>query len=100
MPFVSSQFENAVKTILNEQRLDELSKDTNSLDEGKMSELAMDIGDHMDKHISTYKKQGGSEALMGHADTTSHKIAKMHNIAHEHAKKFVKIGRASCRERV
>ena len=59
------------------------------LDEGKMSELASDIGDHMDKHISNYKRAGGAEALMAHAAKASHKIAKMHGIEHKHAEKFV-----------
>jgi hypothetical protein len=58
------------------------------LDEGKMSELHADLGDHLDKHIATYKKQGGAEALMGHADNAAKMIAKSHGIDHVHAKKF------------
>jgi len=59
------------------------------LDEGKMSEIASDIGQHMDKHISNYKRVGGAESLMSHAAKATPKIAKMHGIEHKHAEKFV-----------
>lgn len=59
------------------------------LDESHMSELHATISDHMDKHIASYKKMGGAEALMGHADTAAKNVAKMHNIPDHHAKKFV-----------
>jgi len=59
------------------------------LDEGKMSEIASDIGDHMDKHIANYKRVGGAESLMSHAARATPKIAKLHGIEHKHAEKFV-----------
>ncbi len=59
------------------------------LNESHMSELHATIGQHMDKHIDTYKKQGGAEALMGHVDGVSRKVARIHGIASGTAKKFV-----------
>jgi hypothetical protein len=43
----------------------------------------------MDKHIDTYKKQGGAEALMGHVDGVSNKVARIHGLTRASAKKFV-----------
>jgi len=60
------------------------------LTEGKMNELSVDIGDHMDKHISNYKKFGGAEDLMAKAHSASKKIAKLHKIKPEHAHRFVR----------
>jgi protoheme ferro-lyase len=57
--------------------------------ESKMSEIHSSIGEHMDDHINEYKQIGGAESLMGHADTAAKNIAKKHNIADHHAKKFV-----------
>jgi hypothetical protein len=59
------------------------------LDEGKMGELHASIGQHMDKHIGKYKKMGGAEALMSHADHAAKSISTMHKIPLEHAHKFV-----------
>lgn len=66
-----------------------LMEEVESIDEGKMSELSADIGQHMDKHITNYKKIGGGESLMSHAAKASGKIAKLHGIEHKHAEKFV-----------
>lgn len=58
------------------------------LDEGKMSEIHQDLQDHLDKHIATFKKMGGAEALMSHVANAAKRLAKDHGIEHVHAKKF------------
>jgi hypothetical protein len=64
-------------------------KEETELEESKMSELHSTISDHMDGPISEYKRIGGAEALMGYAHTAALNVAKKHNIAAHHAKKFV-----------
>jgi len=59
------------------------------LEEGKMGQISADIGDHLDKHIAEYKKNGGAEALASHVTKAHAAIAKMHGLKPEHAKKFV-----------
>jgi hypothetical protein len=60
-----------------------------TLDEGKMGELHADLSDHLDKHISNYKKVGGAEHFGNKTTQVASKIAKMHGIQQHHAQKFV-----------
>ena len=59
------------------------------LDESKMSDLHLSIGQHLDKHIANYKRVGGADHLMGQADKAAKKISASHNLKPEHATKFV-----------
>lgn len=67
-----------------------INESVNLLTEGKMNELSVDIGDHMDKHIANYKKFGGAEDLMSKAGTAASKIAKQHKLKLQHAHGFVR----------
>ena len=60
------------------------------LTEGKMNDLSVSIGDHIDKHIDNYKKHGGAEDLMVKAGHVAKKIAQQHKIKIQHAHNFVR----------
>lgn len=62
---------------------------TESLEEGAMKEIHMDIHDHLGKHVSNYKKMGGADHLGNKSTETAKKISKMHNIPQHHAQKLV-----------
>ena len=57
--------------------------------EGKMAEVHQDLQDHLDKHIATYKRNGGADALGSHCVRVGKKISNMHDIPLEHAHKMV-----------
>ena len=59
------------------------------IDEGKMGDLAGEIGRHLDKHIDDYKAHGGAEHLGYKTIDTAKKIVKSHNLHPTHAQKFV-----------
>lgn len=59
------------------------------IDEGKMGDLAGEIGRHLDKHIDDYKTHGGAEHLGYKTIDTAKKIVKSHNLHPTHAQKFV-----------
>lgn len=50
------------------------------MDEGRMSEIAMDIDDHIKPHIAKYKKIGGAEHLAGKLRQVGEKLAKEHGM--------------------
>lgn len=64
-------------------------KEEVELDEGKMGDLAGEIGRHLDKHIDDYKAHGGAEHLGYKTIDTAKKIVKSHNLHPTHAQKFV-----------
>lgn len=64
-------------------------EDNNAILESRMSELHATCGQHMDKHIGEYKKNGGAEALMSKARTAAARVATAHKIKQHHAQKFV-----------
>lgn len=53
------------------------------IDEGKMSELAADIDDHIKPHIDKYKKLGGAEHLADNLHKAGEKLAKKHGVSRE-----------------
>ena len=59
------------------------------IDEGKMGDLAGEIGRHLDKHIDDYKANGGAEHLGHKTVDTAKKIVKSHGLHPDHAQKFV-----------
>lgn len=59
------------------------------IDEGKMGDLAGEIGRHLDKHIDDYKAHGGAEHLGYKTIDTAKKIVKSHGLHPNHAQKFV-----------
>lgn len=59
------------------------------IDEGKMGDLAGEIGRHLDKHIDDYKANGGAEHLGHKTIDTAKKIVKSHGLHPDHAQKFV-----------
>jgi len=64
-------------------------KEEIELDEGKMGDLAGEIGRHLDKHIDDYKAHGGAEHLGHKTIDTAKKIVKSHGLHPTHAQKFV-----------
>ena len=66
-----------------------LEKYVESIEESKMSDLHLTIGQHLDKHIANYKKNGGAEHLGQKTVETAKKISKSHGLEHKHAQKFV-----------
>jgi hypothetical protein len=64
-------------------------EEVEQIEEGKMGELHADLSDHLDKHISNYKKVGGAEHFGNKTTQVASKIAKMHGIQQHHAQKFV-----------
>lgn len=59
------------------------------IDEGKMGDLAGEIGRHLDKHIDDYKAHGGAEHLGYKTIDTAKKLVKSHGLHPNHAQKFV-----------
>lgn len=59
------------------------------LEEGKMGDLAGEIGRHLDKHIDDYKTHGGAEHLGYKTIDTAKKLVKSHGLHPDHAQKFV-----------
>jgi hypothetical protein len=59
------------------------------LNESRMSEIHGTISDHLDKHISNYKRIGGAESFANKVGSTVKKVTKEHGIPHEHATKLV-----------
>jgi len=55
-------------------------EEVEQMDEGRMSEIAMDIDDHIKPHIAKYKKIGGAEHLAGKLRQVGEKLAKMHGM--------------------
>lgn len=66
-----------------------LKKNKQAMNESKMAELHADIGELMDKHIKTYKTNGGAEHLASKIDHAAKKISAMHGIEHKHARGLV-----------
>lgn len=60
-----------------------------TLIEGKVKEIASEIGGFLDGAIAKYNKMGGAEVLADKAASTSTKIAKQFGISKEAATKFV-----------
>ena len=59
------------------------------LQEGKMSEIATDIENHLGKHIDEYKKNGGAEHFGSRVLKTQDHIAKLHGLEQKHAASLV-----------